>query len=132
MTNKTYVIVDNGVVIGSAVWDGETEWEPEVGVAVLVPDGFYFNVGWLYDGVNFTDPNPDLPPSNFELYKQDVAARNAVYTKEVADMNAAWSQAGLFDGTSEAPKKSALQAKAIERRAQYLADLAQLKVQYGV
>lgn len=132
MTNKTYVIVDNGVVIGSAVWDGESEWEPEVGVAVLVPDGFYFNVGWLYDGVNFTDPNPDLPPTNLELYKQSVADRNAVYAVDINKMNAAWGLAELFDGTSEATKKSALQANALATRTQYLADLAQLKVDYGV
>lgn len=132
MTNKTYVIVDNGVVIGSAVWDGESEWEPEVGVAILVPDGFYFKVGWLYDGTNFTDPNPDLPPSNFELYKAAVAARNSIYTADINAMNSAWSQAGLFDGSSEAPKKTTLQANAAAVRTQYLADLAQFKIDFGV
>lgn len=132
MTARTYAIVDNGVVINTAWWDGVTEWEPDVGVAVLVPEGLYFNIGWLYDGTNFIDPNPDVPPSNLELYKQEVANRNAVYAADIDKMNAAWSMAGLFDGTSEAPKKETLKTNALALRTTYIADLAQLKIDYGI
>lgn len=132
MTLRTYAIVDNGVVINATQWDGLTEWAPDVGVAVLVPEGLYFNIGWLYDGTSFIDPNPDVPPSNIDLYKQAVAARNAVYSADIDKMNIAWGVAGLFDGTSEAPKKETLKTNALALRATYIADLAQLKIDYGV
>lgn len=127
-----YAIVNNGVVINSTLWDGTGDWMPSVGVAIPVPDGVFFGIGWLYDGENFIDPNPVIPPSNLDLYKQAVATRNAVYAADIEKMNAAWSMAGLFDGTSEAPKKEALKTNALALRTTYIADLAQLKIDYGV
>ncbi|WP_270220975.1 hypothetical protein [Kosakonia cowanii] len=53
-----YAVVENGVVINTVVWDGETKWQPETGEAVLAPE--VINIGWLYDGKTFTAP-PEPP-----------------------------------------------------------------------
>lgn len=62
--NKIYAVVNNGVVVNIAVWDGESEWKPTDGVAVLAEDGV--GVGWSYDGKKFIKPasKPDavIPP----------------------------------------------------------------------
>ncbi|ELQ7224703.1 hypothetical protein QQ528_003577 [Escherichia coli] len=52
--NKIYAVVNNGIVVNIAVWDGESEWEPTDGVAVLAEDGV--GVGWSYDGEKFIKP----------------------------------------------------------------------------
>ena len=56
--NKIYAVVNNGIVVNIAVWDGESEWEPTDGVAVLAEDGV--GVGWSYDGEKFIKP-ADVP-----------------------------------------------------------------------
>lgn len=54
-----YAVVKDGVVTNLAIWDGESNWEPETGTAVKVegPCG----IGWGYDGKNFvaTEQDPD-------------------------------------------------------------------------
>ncbi|HAW3248011.1 TPA: hypothetical protein JLS05_000261 [Escherichia coli] len=52
--NKIYAVVNNGIVVNIAVWDGESEWEPTDGVAVLAEDGV--GVDWSYDGEKFIKP----------------------------------------------------------------------------
>ncbi|ELB3423390.1 hypothetical protein RHK76_002419 [Escherichia coli] len=52
--NKIYAVVNNGVVVNIAVWDGESEWKPTDGVAVLAEDGV--GMGWSYDGKKFIKP----------------------------------------------------------------------------
>lgn len=57
-----YAVVEDGVVTNLAVWDGESDWEPETGIAVKVesPCG----IGWGYDGENFVAPEQDPDPAN--------------------------------------------------------------------
>ncbi|MEH0703175.1 hypothetical protein GVI60_13270 [Citrobacter freundii] len=52
--NQIYAVVNNGVVVNIAVWDGESEWKPTDGIAVLAEDGV--GIGWLYDGEKFIKP----------------------------------------------------------------------------
>ncbi|EFG2177740.1 hypothetical protein [Escherichia coli] len=62
--SNIYAVVQNGVVVNIAVWDGESEWNPSDGVAVLAEEGV--GVGWSYDGKKFIKPasKPDavIPP----------------------------------------------------------------------
>ena len=51
---KIYAVVNNGVVVNIAVWDGESEWEPTDGIAVLAEEGV--GIGWLYDGEKIIKP----------------------------------------------------------------------------
>ncbi|EGT0661954.1 hypothetical protein [Citrobacter portucalensis] len=52
--NQIYAVVNNGVVVNIAVWDGESEWKPTDGIAVLAEGGV--GIGWLYDGKKFIKP----------------------------------------------------------------------------
>ncbi|EFC2565626.1 hypothetical protein AFM40_003331 [Escherichia coli] len=62
--SNIYAVVQNGVVVNITVWDGESEWNPSDGVAVLAEEGV--GVGWSYDGKKFIKPasKPDavIPP----------------------------------------------------------------------
>lgn len=51
---KIYAVVNNGVVVNIAVWDGESEWKPTDGIAVLAEEGVC--IGWLYDGEKIIKP----------------------------------------------------------------------------
>ncbi len=51
---KIYAVVNNGVVVNIAVWDGESEWKPTDGIAVPAEEGV--GIGWLYDGEKIIKP----------------------------------------------------------------------------
>lgn len=130
-----WALIKDGVVINVIVWDwdGSEENDPLPDyVKIQVQDGVRCNPGWLWNGTDFIDPNAPQPPTNAELYKLALTSRNAQYQADINALNSAWSQAGLFDGASEATKKTQLQSTANSVKTQYLADIAQLKVTYGV
>lgn len=52
-----YIIVEDGVVVN--IIEAEAEIAATLG-AILHPENTYINMGFLYNGVTFTDPNP--PP----------------------------------------------------------------------
>ncbi|MCM7636307.1 hypothetical protein [Enterobacter roggenkampii] len=54
---STYAVVVDGIVENLVEWDGESDWKPEEGEAILT-DGFV-DIGWLYDGKKFT-PASDI------------------------------------------------------------------------
>lgn len=58
--NQIYAVVNNGVVVNIAVWDGESEWKPTDGIAVLAEGDVGIGIGWLYDGKKFIKP-ADVP-----------------------------------------------------------------------
>lgn len=122
MTVRTYAIVENGVVVNSALWDGESEWSPEVGEAVLVPEGLYFNIGWLYDGSVFTDPNAEQLPSNADLLKRELSSLSLVYQKDIEELNRSWLAAAVSDGAKEDEKKNAVLEHISVRKIQYSTD----------
>lgn len=57
MTINSYAVVANGIVENIVIWDGESEWSPPVGTtAVPVSATEIVNIGYLFDGTNFTEP----------------------------------------------------------------------------
>lgn len=52
--SNTYAVVEKGIVTNLVAWDGESEWMPETGTAVLVKGAC--GIGWRYDGKTFIAP----------------------------------------------------------------------------
>lgn len=52
--SNTYAVVEKGIVTNIVAWDGESEWSPETGTAVLVKGAC--GIGWRYDGKTFIAP----------------------------------------------------------------------------
>ena len=53
----TYAIVENGVVINTIEWDGQTVWNPPQGRSVVpIPDGAYVGIGSTYANGVFGEP----------------------------------------------------------------------------
>lgn len=49
-----YALVENGIVINTIVWDGESEWSPGDGViTILLNDSDAVSIGDSYDGSKF-------------------------------------------------------------------------------
>lgn len=65
-------------------------------------------------------------------YKQALDALNATYQADIAKLNNAFALTLLADGPSEATKMAAIRAQYEARRAQHTANIAALKVEYGV
>lgn len=99
---STYAIVENGVVTNVIEWDGETEWVPDAGVAVLT-DGTV-GIGWSYAGSKFTAP-PVPEPSPAELVA--AAATKKQQLLDTAQSTISLWQSELLLGTiSDADKAS--------------------------
>jgi hypothetical protein len=61
MTIKTYALIDStGTVVNLPLWDGVTEYQPtdESGVPYVLVQSDTAQIGDVYDGTNFTSPNP--------------------------------------------------------------------------
>jgi len=60
---QSYVVPNNtiDVVINKIVAE-PTEQAPEGTYLVEVPDGVMCDIGWVWDGQNFTDPTPAPTP----------------------------------------------------------------------
>lgn len=129
-----WALIQNGVVenIIEWEWDGSEETDLFKDYVKVDVTSIQCRIGWVWDGSNFSDPNAPQPPTNSELYKAALTSKNSQYKADIDALNSAWGQAGLFDGASEATKKAQLQSKANSIKAQYLADIAQLKITYGV
>lgn len=50
-----FAIVKGGSVINTVVWDGESDWVPDDGEAVVMPDGV--GIGWIYAAGQFSTPS---------------------------------------------------------------------------
>lgn len=74
MTDR-YVLIEGGVVIGSALWDGKSDWAPEQGIQAVPSETA--DVGWTYAGGKFTAPaTPAAPePTDGELAAAIAARR---------------------------------------------------------
>jgi hypothetical protein len=49
-------MIQNGLVVNIAVWDGVTPWSPEGFIVVQVPEGLTVSSGWSYNGTSFIQP----------------------------------------------------------------------------
>ncbi len=55
---KTWAIIQSGIIINTAIWDGIAPWTPPAGctaveITALDPQP---TIGWTYDGTTFTPP----------------------------------------------------------------------------
>lgn len=79
--NQRYVLVVNGAVADTALWDGVSSWPLENGQVAVRSDNA--DIGWTYTDGTFTKPlEPDpISPTILELIKGiDVAADSARLT----------------------------------------------------
>ncbi len=128
-----YAVIDeNGIVVNAIEWDGESEWTPPDGTIAVKFGDSGAGVGWKYvDGV-FSNPDAIPPATSQELYNFDLAAMAAVYNSDIMKLSDQYAKAALIDGVNEDTKKAAIYAEYQARKATYQADLADLKVKYGV
>lgn len=131
---QAWALIQNDVVVNIIdwEWDGSEDTDLFKDYVKVNVTNIQCRIGWVWDGSHFSDPNAPHPPTNAELYKAALTSRNNQYQADINALNSAWSQAGLFDGASEATKKTQLQSTANSIKTQYLADIAQLKITYGV
>ena len=57
--SKTYAVIKNNTVVNVVLWDGESEWAPDNGVAIPAAKGV--GIGWLYADGTFTAPAVQEP-----------------------------------------------------------------------
>lgn len=72
--SKTYAVIENGTVVNVVLWDGESEWSPDNGVAIPAADGV--GIGWLYADGEFSAP-PVPPPTEEQLEAEQEAKKAA-------------------------------------------------------
>lgn len=65
-----YVVVLNGEVINIVEWEGNNEWRPEEGEAILSPGNV--GIGWSYNGEDFVAPA--IPARTQEELSAEVTA----------------------------------------------------------
>ncbi|WP_196010611.1 hypothetical protein [Citrobacter amalonaticus] len=65
------------------------------------------------------------------LYELELNEINSDYEKDVSDLVLKYSRAGLFDGSTEASKKTELFAALQARKEKYSTDLDALDIKYG-
>lgn len=52
-----YAVVKSGTVTNIIVWDGGEDWSPPDGsTAIELSQGASVDIGWLYDGAEFSAP----------------------------------------------------------------------------
>lgn len=105
---NVYAVVDKGVVANLVVWDGESEWAPDVGKAVLC--GADVGIGWLYDGEKFTPPVIVKTPEELSIENMSVA--RSQYDRATVSITALNEQIedADYDGTTEEAVKAGLAA----------------------
>ncbi len=103
---SNYALIKNGIVENIVVWDGKGNLFPDF-TAINV-DNVLCGIGWIYSDENFTDPNEPKPPTNAELYQEELSKLSEVYLSDVEDLSDSFAKAGLIDGVTEQTKKTAI------------------------
>lgn len=71
-----YAVIEKGSVTNIVLWDGESEWAPDNGVAIPATEGV--GIGWLYADGTFTAPAVQEPvKSHDELVTEAEADKRA-------------------------------------------------------
>lgn len=74
--SKTYAVIENNTVVNVVLWDGESEWSPDNGVAIPAADGV--GIGWSYADGAFTAPDiPEPVKSHDELVAEAEVEKRA-------------------------------------------------------
>lgn len=131
---QKYCVVKNGIVVNVILWDGnDSEFASSIdGDLIEKPTDVNVGIGWSYDGANFNDTNITIPKTNAELFILELDDLNLKYASDISQLSTAWGNAGLFDGSTEIAKKTQLQAQASSLKSSHLADIAALKIKYGI
>lgn len=83
--------------------------------------------GWLYVDGTFTNPYTDSM-----RYQDEIKILAAAYNDDIINLSDQYAKAALIDGVNENTKKAAIYAEYQARKVTYQADLAALKMKYGV
>jgi hypothetical protein len=58
-TGKVWAVIDNGTVVNTVVWDGESDWSPPEGTELVsLADHPGVGIGWDYVDGTFVDNRP--------------------------------------------------------------------------
>lgn len=85
----------------------------------------------VLDGEYYSETIVEITPLPI-TYKQALDALNANYQADIAKLNNAFALAFLADGPSEATKMAAIRAQYETRKTQHTANIAALKLEYGM
>lgn len=63
MSISTYLIVraSDGRAVNSVLWDGQTAYDPGVGLTMMAAPGGV-GIGWTWTGEDWTPPEPEPEP----------------------------------------------------------------------
>ncbi|HCB1432775.1 TPA: tail fiber assembly protein [Citrobacter braakii] len=70
--SKTYAVIKNNTVVNVVLWDGESEWSPDNGVAILADNGV--GIGWSYSDGVFTAPDIQKPEKSHDELVAEASA----------------------------------------------------------
>jgi hypothetical protein len=57
--DQVWAVINNGTVVNTVVWDGESNWSPPEGTTLVsLADHAHVGIGWDWDGTTFTDNRP--------------------------------------------------------------------------
>lgn len=131
MNDKKYALIDSdGIVKNIVLWDGNGDIFPGYQTVELT-DGVLCSIGWLYSDGEFKNTDT-TGPSSQELYQHELSSMASVYNSDIMKLSDQYAKAALIDGVNEDTKKAAIYAEYQARKVRYQADLADLKVKYGV
>lgn len=107
---------------------------------IKINAGVFCQIGNYYNqltGLFYVDPQfntlAGLPvESNASLYRAALGTLSAQYQSNVSTIEQAFGVAALAGGVSQTSKQAALQVQYGALKSQFSADLAALKLQYGV
>lgn len=112
------------------------EIDAKTGNAVQIQQKAYRNAAGDVVVLDATETPPagftEFTPVSGPTYKQALDALNATYQADIARFNNAFALALLADGPGEAAKTAAIRAQYETRKTQHTANIAALKLQYGV
>lgn len=61
-----YAVVVDGSVTNTIKWDGVSDYKPESGDLIQIPEDINAGVGWTHNGVGWThNGNEFIPPPGF-------------------------------------------------------------------
>jgi len=57
-----YIMIEGGIATNIIVADNKEETESLFGCTLIdLTNDINYQIGWIWDGTNFTDPNPEEP-----------------------------------------------------------------------
>ncbi|QBX83360.1 hypothetical protein [Enterobacter roggenkampii] len=128
-----WALIKNGVVenIIEWEWDGSEDTDLFKDYVKVDVTNIQCRIGWEWDGVSFSNPNATPGPTNIDLYKSELRILNAQYNADISALASAWGAPDFSTEQMRRPKTQ-LQNAAINRQSQNVADIAALKLKYGV